>query len=122
MTAKKEKNKEAGVTDLKYFDQLAPLFQRLHDDACGRDIAGNRELHFDQYRMLILLYMFNPVVSSLQSMQQASELKKVQQKLGCKRASLGSLSGQKRGQDFFLLSLSPLSCEYASSETHLPCR
>jgi hypothetical protein len=41
---------------------------------------------------LVLLYLFNPVVVSLRSLQQASELKKVQKKLGCARASLGSLS------------------------------
>jgi len=93
MAAKKRKKiKEADVTGLKYFDRLAPLLQRLHGDACDRDKAGNRELHFDQYCMLILLYMFNPVVSSLRAIQQASELKKVQRKLGCKRAALGSLS------------------------------
>jgi len=96
MTAKKEKIKEADVTGLKYFKQLAPLFKRLHDDACERDKAGNRDLHFDQYCMLVLLYMFNPVVSSLRAIQQASELKKVQRKLGCKRASLGSLSEASR--------------------------
>jgi hypothetical protein len=93
MAAKKRKKiKEADVTGLKYFDRLAPLLERLHGDACDRDKAGNRELHFDQYCMLILLYMFNPVVSSLRAIQQASELKKVQRKLGCKRAALGSLS------------------------------
>ena len=96
MTAKKAKIKEADVTGLKYFKQLAPLFDRLRDDACGRDIAGNRKLHFDQYCMLILLYMFNPVVSSLRAIGQASELKKVQRKLACKRASLGSLSEASR--------------------------
>ena len=42
--------------------------------------------------MLILLYMFNPVVTSLRGLQQASELEKVQKRLGCERASLGSLS------------------------------
>ncbi len=92
MTARKEKIKETDVGGLKYFDRLAPLLRRLHGDACDRDKAGNRELHFDQYCMLILLYMFNPVVSSLRAIQQASELKKVQRKLGCSRASLGSLS------------------------------
>ncbi len=93
MAAKKRKKiKEADVTGLKYFDRLAPLLKRLHGDACDRDKAGNRELHFDQYCMLILLYLFNPVVSSLRAIQQASELKKVQRKLGCKRAALGSLS------------------------------
>ena len=42
--------------------------------------------------MLTLLYFFNPIVTSLRGIQQASELKKVQQKLGCPRSSLGSLS------------------------------
>jgi hypothetical protein len=77
---------------LKYFDKLAPLLARLHDDGCARDRAGNRELHYDQYCMLMLLYLFNPVVTSLRGLQQASELAKVQKKLGCSRAALGSLS------------------------------
>ena len=80
------------ITGLKYFDQLAPLLQRLHDDGCERDQANNRTLHYDQYCMLMLLYLFNPIVTSLRAIQQASELKKVQLKLGCARASLGSLS------------------------------
>jgi hypothetical protein len=46
----------------------------------------------DQYMSLLLLYMFNPICTSLRAVQQASELKKVQRKLGCPRASLGSLS------------------------------
>ena len=39
--------REKDITGLKYFDPLAPLLERLHDDACGRDTAGNRTLHFD---------------------------------------------------------------------------
>lgn len=89
-TDKKIKAKD--IIGLKYFDQLGELLQQLHDVGCERDRAGNRSLHMDQYCMLILLYMFNPVVTSLQGLQQASELKKVQKKLGCARASLGSLS------------------------------
>jgi hypothetical protein len=83
---------ERDVRGLKYFDRLAPLLERLHDVGCKRDVAGNRSLHFDQYCMLILLYFFNPVVKSLRGLQQASELKNVQKKLGCPRTSLGSLS------------------------------
>ena len=90
--AGKPKLKESDITGLKYFDQLAPLLERLHDDGCDRDKAGNRKLHFDQYGLLILLYLFHPVVTSLRGIQQASELGKVQKKLGCSRASLGSLS------------------------------
>ncbi len=83
---------EEDVTGLKYFDKLAPLLARLHDVGCQRDKAGNRKLHYDQYCMLVLLFLFNPVVRSLRAIEQASELRKVQRKLGCRRASLGSLS------------------------------
>jgi hypothetical protein len=92
MTTEKRKIKDRDITGLKYFEQLAPLLKRLHDDGCDRDRAGNRELHYDQYCMLLLLFLFNPIVTSLRGVQQASELKKVQKKLGCQRASLGSLS------------------------------
>jgi hypothetical protein len=80
------------ITGLKFFNKLAPLLVRLHDDGCARDRAGNRELHYDQYCMLILLYLFNPTLASLRAVQQASELPNVQRKLGCSRAALGSLS------------------------------
>jgi len=87
-----KKIQEKDITGLKYFDKLAPLLERLHEVGCERDKAGNRELHFDQYCMLILLYLFNPVITSLRGIQQASELGKVQKKLGCSGTSLGSLS------------------------------
>ena len=89
---RKRKIKDRDITGLKYFEQLAPLLERLHNDGCKRDRAGNRHLHYDQYCMLLLLFLFNPIVTSLRGVQQASELKKVQKKLGCQRASLGSLS------------------------------
>ena len=93
---KQEKIEERDITGLKFFDKLAPLLQRLHDDGCERDRAGNRQLHYDQYCMLMLLYLFNPIVTSLRGIQQASELKNVQRKLQCPRASLGSLSEASR--------------------------
>jgi len=93
MAGKKRKQvTEQDVTGLKYFDKLLPLFAPLHEVGCERDKAGNRQLHMDQYCSLILLFLFNPIVTSLRGLQQASELKKVQRKLGCLRASLGSLS------------------------------
>ena len=84
--------REKDITGLKYFDKLKLLLERLHDDGCQRDAAHNRELHYDQYAMLVLLFLFNPIVTSLRGLQQASELKNVQKKLGCPRTSLGSLS------------------------------
>jgi hypothetical protein len=89
---KRKDVREEDVTGLKYFDKLAPLLARLHDVGSQRDKAGNRTLHFDQYCMLVLLFLFNPVVRSLRAIQQASALRNVQRKLGCRRASLGSLS------------------------------
>lgn len=84
--------KDKDITGLKYFAQLGSLLEQLHDVGCERDRAGNRQLHMDQYCMLVLLYLFNPIVTSVRGLQQASTLKKVQKKLGCPRASLGSLS------------------------------
>ncbi|TWT76184.1 hypothetical protein CA13_66750 [Planctomycetes bacterium CA13] len=81
---------------LKYLDMIAPLLQRLHQDKCERDKAGNRELHYDDYCMLILLYMFNPTVTALRSIPQASELTKVKKRLGCKKTSLTSLGESSR--------------------------
>ena len=68
------KIQDKDVRGLKYFDQLAPLLERLHDVGCERDVACNRTLHYDQYCMLILLFFFNPVVKSIRGLQQASEL------------------------------------------------
>ena len=33
---------EKDVSGFKYFDKLAPLLERLHDDGCQRDTAGSR--------------------------------------------------------------------------------
>jgi Transposase DDE domain len=92
--AKFQKNalEPADIEGLKFFDRLLPLLHSLRDVGCERDRAGNRSLHFDQYCLLVLLSLFNPVVRSLRALQQASELENVQRKLGCSRASLGSLS------------------------------
>ena len=89
---KKPEIREKDLHGFKHFKLLLPVLAKLHDDGCGRDRAGNRKLHFDQYAALILLYFFNPIISSLRGIQQASELKKVQRILGCPRAALGSLS------------------------------
>lgn len=89
---KRDKIRERDVGGLKPLQKLLPLLDRLHEVGCERDKAGNRELHFDQYCLLILLDFFNPIVTSLRGIQQASELQKVQRLLGCPRVSLGSLS------------------------------
>jgi len=94
---------EKDLHGFKHFKLLMPVLEKLHDDGCRRDKAGNRILHYDQYAALILLYFFNPIVTSLRGIQQASALQKVQRILGCSRASLGSLSEAARVFDPQLL-------------------
>lgn len=103
VSAKREKIKEHQLQGFKYFEAISGLLEDLHDAGCKRDKAGNRILHMDQYMSLLLLYMFNPICTSLRAVQQASELKKVQRKLGCSRASLGSLSESARVFDSELM-------------------
>jgi hypothetical protein len=97
MAAKKKPKIHAkDVRGLKYFKLLNPLLERLHDLGTQRDTAGNRRLFFDQYAALLLLYFFNPILTSLRGLQQASGLDKVGQKLGVAPTSLGSLSEAAR--------------------------
>lgn len=103
MKKKKQKIKETDLQGFKYFKKLSRMLQQLHNAGCQRDKAGNRILHMDQYMTLLLLCMFSPISKSLRSMQQASELKKVQKKLGVPRSSLGSLSEAARVFDSDLL-------------------
>jgi len=103
MSKKRHKIKEHELQGFKYFKPISRLLENLHNAGCERDKAGNRILHMDQYISLLLLYMFNPICTSLRAVQQASELKKVQRKLGCSRASLGSLSESARVFDSKLM-------------------
>ena len=84
------------IQGLKYFDKLKPLLARLHDVGTERDKAHNRDLHMDEYCLLVLMWMFSPIVTSMRALQQASELDQVRRKLGVGRASLGSLSESVR--------------------------
>src|SRR5437764_12266390 len=83
------------VDDLRGFKQLrrvAGLLSFLHESGCARDKSRNRELHFDDYVLLILLYLFNPLIDSLRTLQKVSDLPEVRERLGIKRFSLGSFS------------------------------
>ncbi len=103
MSVKRKKIKDSQLKGFKYFKAISAMLESLHDAGCERDIAGNRILHMDQYVSLLLLYMFNPICNSLRSLQQVSELKKVQKQFGAARASLGSLSEAARVFDSELL-------------------
>ena len=100
---KRDKVRSEDVRGFKYFKVLAGMLETLHDAACARDRAHNRILHMDQYITLLLMYMFNPICSSLRAVQEASDLKKVQRVLKVPRAALGSLSEAARVFDSDLL-------------------
>jgi hypothetical protein len=103
MSHKRDKIKDDDLQGFKYFKRVAQVLERLHKAGCQRDRAHNRELHMDQYMVLLLLYMFNPICVSLRALQQASTLKKVQRVLGVPRSSLGSLSEAARVFDSELI-------------------
>ena len=86
----------ADIEGLEYFDALIPLLARLRDIGTERDRAGNRQLFFDQYICLLLLYFLNPTITSLRGLQQASTLETVQRRLGIRATSLGSFSEAAR--------------------------
>lgn len=100
MGAGKRRNSERiraeQLTGLAWLDRVAPMLERLRDVGCDRDRAGNRELHYDQYCLLVLLYLFNPIVVSMRSLQEASDLDKVQKRLKVPRFALGSFSEAAR--------------------------
>jgi hypothetical protein len=79
---------ESALRGFKYFEVLSPMLQGLRSEKDHH----NRKLYFDHYITLLLLYFFNPIVTSLRALKQVSELKKVQKILGVNRTSLGSLS------------------------------
>jgi hypothetical protein len=80
------------VQSLKHLKHLLPLFQRLHEVGCERDTAHSRKLHFDGYCALVMLYLFNPLIRALRTLQQAVALPKVAKALGVSHFSLGAFS------------------------------
>ena len=103
---------EDQLQGFKYFKKLLPLFDRLHDHGTERDKAGNRILHYDQYIALQLLFFFNPIVTSMRGLVQASTLQKVQRMLAVSPTSLGSFS--EAGSVFDAELLKPIIRELGS--------
>jgi hypothetical protein len=104
---KKDPIREKDVQGLKYIDKFLPLFERFHNV----NAHHNRELYFEQYITLILLYFFNPVLTSLRSIQQASHLDNVKKAVGVKGAGLSTLSDA--GNVFDANLIAPLISELA---------
>ena len=90
---------EEEIHGFKYLDSFFKTLARFHDVKAHQ----NRKLYYDQYLALMLLYFFNPILTSLRGIQQATTLEKVQKRLGIKKASLGSLSEASHVFDHKLL-------------------
>ena len=90
-TAEDDQKLAAQLGHFKQLRKVAAMLSFLHDNGCERDKAGNRQLHFDDYVLLILLWMFNPLIDSLATLQRLAGLEEVRKKLGIKPFSLGSL-------------------------------
>jgi Transposase DDE domain len=84
--------REKDIVCLGHLKRVLPLLDKLHGVGCGRDTAGNRELFFDDYCKLVLLYVWNPLIDSVRTLRQACALGNVAKALGVKRFSLGSFS------------------------------
>ena len=75
-----------------YVRLVETWLQARHEAGRARDRAGNRQLFYDQYATLLLLYFFTPTVTSLRGLQQLSEVRKVQQRWGVPRTGVSTLS------------------------------
>ncbi len=51
------------VCGFKYLQLVGILLQALHEARTARDRAGNRQLFYDQYATLLLLYFFTPILA-----------------------------------------------------------
>ena len=114
----KDKIQEKDLRGFKYFQKILPLLDRLHDHGTERDKAGNRVLHYDQYLSLMLLFFFNPIVTSMRGLVEASSLNKVRRKLGVSPTSLGSFS--EAGSVFDAELLKPIIAELGRELKPLP--
>lgn len=102
----------------KYFELISDLLERLRPVGTERDRAGNRELFFDQYATLMILFFFNPTVTTMRGLQQFTTLEKVQRMCGVKPTALGSLSEATRVFDPH--ALEPIIAELAAQAKRLP--
>lgn len=102
----------------KYFELIDGLLERLRPVGAERDRAGNRNLYLDHYATLMILYYFNPTVTTLRGLQQFTTLEKVQRLCGVQPTSLGALSEAARVFD--PAALEPIITELAAQAGRNP--
>ncbi len=118
MSRRKSKvSKSKSVQSVRLVGRATRLFEQLAHAGTERDTAGNRKFLFSHYASLVLLSVFNPAMQTLRGLQEASELRNVQKRLGVRRTSLGSLVESRRVFDPDLLAplVRELLAEYSNS-------
>ncbi len=90
---------EKDLSGYKSMDKLTKVLSVIRD----ANPDPKRKLHFDNLASIIIFSYLNPILTSLRSIQQASEFRKVQSVLGVNRMSLGSMSESIRMFDPELL-------------------
>lgn len=89
---KKEPIKASHLRGFRDLSAMRDLLSRLHSVGTERDKSNNRKLFMDDYCLLVLMWLYNPVIDSLRGLQQTTDLPEMRKRLGVGRASLGSLS------------------------------
>jgi hypothetical protein len=84
------------LQSVRLIKPLRRMLRKIHSAGTQRDRAGNRRFFYDDYLSLLLLYFANASLTSLRSLEQASNWKTFQRKLGIRHVSLGSLSESVR--------------------------
>lgn len=79
---------EHEVVGLKDLRRFAPFLDQLAAPAH----VDNRKLEYQDYVTYLLLYYFNPTITSMRGVQAVSEFPRVHKALGVKRFSLGAFS------------------------------
>lgn len=74
-----------GLKYLRAFEEILAPIQNI-------PAHGNRQFHMHQHVNLMLLQFFNPVLTSLRSLQQATGLENVQKALHIRKTSLSAMS------------------------------
>jgi hypothetical protein len=67
-------------------------FQDILKPLADLPVHGNRQFFYDDWVCLLLLHFFNPVLNSLRSLAEASDFQTIQDFVGIKHTSLGSMS------------------------------
>jgi hypothetical protein len=110
---RKPKPNPRDIRGAKYLKSVFELLRPLH----SHKDCHNRNLHFDECVAYLLLYFFNPVITSLNGLQQVSDLRSVARKLKLPRFSMGSISEAMRVFDPSLLE--PLIAQLAQEASDL---